>query len=169
MPIALFIGRFQPLHIGHEMLIDNALKQVDKLYIFISADKKEDDLFSVMTRFSFIYNLYDNLIDNKIFLYTINDIGLKDPKLWYIYVLGKLSNFVNINDNKIIFFLGNDISYFDDNIMDMQYVDIEKVIMERQNNISGTYIRKMIKEKRFKEIENLVNHTVYKYITNRFF
>ena len=49
MSRGLFIGRFQPIHIGHITAITNALKIVDELIIVIGTSNKNIDLNNPFT------------------------------------------------------------------------------------------------------------------------
>jgi len=43
MAIALFIGRFQPFHKGHEYVIKSILKKFDKIVIVVGSINRSDD------------------------------------------------------------------------------------------------------------------------------
>jgi nicotinamide-nucleotide adenylyltransferase len=57
--IGLYIGRFQPFHLGHRYVIQEALRQCDHLIIAIGSAQESrtaKNPFSVYERMEFIYN-----------------------------------------------------------------------------------------------------------------
>lgn len=58
MNIGFTIGKFAPLHKGHEYLIEKGLKENDEFYILINETDVSD--ISLETRASWIKNLYPN-------------------------------------------------------------------------------------------------------------
>ena len=60
MTKALVLGKFLPLHKGHEYLIDYAIKNSDKLYIIV--DNIYDEIIPLDTRMNWIKELYPNAI-----------------------------------------------------------------------------------------------------------
>ncbi len=83
MTIGLFIGRFQPLHIGHISVIENALKEVDSLIIGIGSAEKHhttENPFTSEERKAMI----ESSIIGKYVVYPIPDIS--DYGHWVAYV-----------------------------------------------------------------------------------
>ena len=65
--LAMFCGRFQHIHIGHEHVINTALRLADRLLILVGSAQEfctERNPFSVSTRIEMIKNIYpeDNVI-----------------------------------------------------------------------------------------------------------
>jgi nicotinamide-nucleotide adenylyltransferase len=91
MTTALFIGRFQPFHLGHLHVIKEALKEADNVIIGIAynnnADKKENP-FSVEEREEMInMTLHNNDISN----FEVVDIeDCDDDEKWIQNVESKL-------------------------------------------------------------------------------
>ncbi len=87
MKRGLFIGRFQPMHLGHLKDIKDALKEVDELIIGVGSSKKKntkENPFSVKERIEMIeYVLSDQDIEN----YTVFPIpDFQEDKKWVEHV-----------------------------------------------------------------------------------
>ena len=59
MKIGAFVGKFYPPHIGHLWVIDNALKDLDQVYVIISSNKMRNNQISKNQNFK---NLDANII-----------------------------------------------------------------------------------------------------------
>jgi nicotinamide-nucleotide adenylyltransferase len=94
MKKGLFVGRFQPFHLGHLQDIKNALEEVGELYIAIGSSNEEntkENPFSSEERTDMIrLALKGNRID-KYTIYTIPDFG-NDEK-WVGYIKTALPKF----------------------------------------------------------------------------
>jgi nicotinamide-nucleotide adenylyltransferase len=132
---ALFIGRFQPFHLGHL----DALKQISKDNDFIkigigSSDKynQKDNPYDFDFR-SKLINEIKNLINSKIEIFSIPDID--DDYKWVSYV-GSI-----VGDYDIVF-SGND------HVLDLfarENIEIKKI--KFNIDISASKIRDMILNK----------------------
>ena len=87
MKRGLFVGRFQPFHLGHLQDIKNALKEVDELVIGIGSINEEqtkENPFTVKERLKMIdLTLQANGINNYR-VYPIRDFG--DDKKWVKHI-----------------------------------------------------------------------------------
>ena len=87
MKLGLFIGRFQPFHLGHLQDIKNALKEVDELVIGIGSSNENHtkyNPFSVKERIEMIDLV---LPANNISKYTVFPIpDLHDDKKWVEHI-----------------------------------------------------------------------------------
>ena len=87
MTRGLFIGRFQPFHLGHLNDIKNALKEVDELVIGVgSSDEKhtKDNPFTVKERIEMMDLVLPN---NDIQNYTVFPIpDFHDDKRWVEHI-----------------------------------------------------------------------------------
>lgn len=83
MKRGLFIGRFQPFHLGHLQDIKNALKEVDELVIGVGSSNEEhtkENPFTVRERIEMIDLVLPN---NNISSYTVYPIqDFHDDKKW---------------------------------------------------------------------------------------
>lgn len=79
---AVFIGRFQPLHIGHQHIIDRALENADRLIILVgSADTARSirNPFTLQERTGFLSSSYSKELDSgRIIVRGISDRAYND-------------------------------------------------------------------------------------------
>lgn len=91
MTTALFLGRFQPFHLGHLHVIKEALKEADDIIIGIAynnnADKKENP-FSVEEREEMINRTLHNKDISDFKIVDIEDCG--DDEKWARNIESKL-------------------------------------------------------------------------------
>ncbi len=86
MTTALIIGRFQPFHLGHLLLLEEAAKEADHILIGIGSSqvsRKKDNPFTSEERRAMITESVKG-IRRKILVYDIPDIGNND--LWVAHV-----------------------------------------------------------------------------------
>jgi len=83
--VGLVIGRFQPFHLGHQYLIEQALKHAEKLVIGIGSSNVEDENnpYNVGLREEFVKEFLkqENLEDKVLKLVYIPDVP--DDEEWY--------------------------------------------------------------------------------------
>lgn len=106
MKIAIFGGSFDPVHIGHKVIVEEALKvlNIDKLIIvptYLNPLKK-DFLFSPKTRFELLKKVFKD--NSKV---EISDFEINQKKLSYTY---ETIRYIKIlyNPSKIYFIIGED-------------------------------------------------------------
>lgn len=139
MSIGLYIGRFQPFHLGHLSAVKQALKKVDFLHIGIGSaqyKKTEENPFSAEDRERCIR---DSLIENGISedqfkITAIPDIH--DNSNWPAHVQNLVPHFDML-------FVGDDglvKKLFEG------YTNIPVKIVKHEIDICATDIRKMMKE-----------------------
>ena len=84
MKRGLFVGRFQPYHLGHHHALLNALKQVDEMVIVIGSSKEsfqEENPFTAGERIEMAsVALKESKVFEKCFLVPVEDI--KEYALW---------------------------------------------------------------------------------------
>jgi nicotinamide-nucleotide adenylyltransferase len=91
---ALFIGRFQPFHLGHLLLLERLSKQYDEIIIGIGSSQYQntyDNPFSEAERKQMITNALDAVGIHKYRIYAIPDIH--DPPRWVDHVFSIVSDF----------------------------------------------------------------------------
>ncbi len=131
----LFIGRFQPFHLGHIEAIKFALSQVDNLWIGIGSSNKSNEKrnpFSADERKQMIVSSLDNSILNKIQIYYIPDIG--DHEKWTYHV-------DSIVPKYDIVFSNDDFTL---TLYQKRGINTMKAPLKEREKFSGTYIREMI-------------------------
>jgi len=100
MKRGLFIGRFQPFHIGHLHIIKTVLQEVDELVIGIGYSKEKNtemNPFSVEERIEMIESVLQK-IGNKYTLYPIPDHPNDSKWMEQIEVLVPKFNIVFMSD-----------------------------------------------------------------------
>lgn len=101
----LLIGKFAPLHKGHQSLIEVALKEVDKLIIFIYDCPETTDI-PIKTRKNWLMELYPQA--NIVEIYDGPKILGKTPEIMKLHSDCILQNLNRINEHNIThFFLMN--------------------------------------------------------------
>ena len=152
MPIALFIGRFQPLHKGHIKVIEDALKKYEKVLIGIGSSKKsreERNPFSYEERKNMLELVFSKEIkENKIEIFGIED--RESDEEWTNEIINKINFDVIITGSDWV------EKCFENR------KQIEKIEEIEAKILSGTNIRKMMKEG--EEWEKWVDERVAKYI-----
>lgn len=145
--IGFTIGKFAPLHKGHQLLIETALKEMDELYVVIY----DTDIISVdvKQRANWIKQLYPDV--HIIYAYNSpQKYGLDDKsvKIQMEY-LSKL-----IKDIPVTHFYSSEL--YGEKVADYLNIENRLVDLERKNiPISSTIIRKNYKENS-KYIENFI-------------
>ncbi|WP_227429443.1 bifunctional nicotinamide-nucleotide adenylyltransferase/Nudix hydroxylase [Psychrobacter sp. I-STPA6b] len=84
----VFIGRFQPFHMGHKAVIDEALKRADKVIILLGSANLPRSLrnpFSVSEREQMIQGAYDKDDAERIYCVGLDDALYNDTR-WLQYV-----------------------------------------------------------------------------------
>ncbi|VVB61595.1 Nicotinamide-nucleotide adenylyltransferase [uncultured archaeon] len=91
---ALFIGRFQPFHLGHLLLLQRLSKQYDEIIIGIGSSQYQntyDNPFSEVERKQMITQSLDAVGIHQYRIVTIPDIH--DPPRWVDHVCSLVSDF----------------------------------------------------------------------------
>ena len=146
--IGFTIGKFAPLHKGHQLLIETALKEMDELYVVIY----DTDIISVdvKQRANWIKQLYPDV--HIIYAYNSpQKYGLDDKsvKIQMEY-LSKL-----IKDIPVTHFYSSEL--YGEKVADYLNIENRLVDLERKNiPISSTIIRK-----NYKENSNYIENFIY--------
>jgi nicotinamide-nucleotide adenylyltransferase len=130
----LFIGRFQPLHMGHVSIIEKALEQVDELIIGIGSAEcsyTEKDPFTAGERMDMILDASDELgWGSRIISVPIRDVNRYS--IWVSHVVSMCPEFeIVFSNNPLTVRLFKDAGY---RVRSTKLVDRE--------HFSGTSIRK---------------------------
>ncbi len=154
MKIGFTIGKFAPLHKGHQYLIEKALKEMDKFYVIIYETKVTK--VPIQTRASWIKNIYP----------TINLIFAKNPPSQYgldeesvkiqIDYLKQL-----IKDIKVTHFYNSE-PYGKFVARDLKIKEVQVDRKREKYPISATTIRKNLKENEI-FVENIVYRDLSKH------
>jgi len=150
---ALFIGRFQPFHKGHLMLLQSISSKYDEIIIGMGSSQYSntpDNPFSEDERKKMIENSLDKIDMNNYKIVSIPDIH--NPPKWASHVLSIISDFdVVISNNSFTKQLFSEKGYL-----------VKKTSYFEREKYSGEEIRKrMINNEAW---EDLVPETVAKII-----
>lgn len=105
MPNGLFVGRFQPFHLGHLATIKFALRHVEELVIVIGSAQKSHELrnpFTAGERIQMIkgsLNADDEVDLKRIVLIPVADVGVHSLWTHYVDILVPSYEVVFTNDN----------------------------------------------------------------------
>lgn len=131
----LFIGRFQPFHIGHLAAVEFALSKVENLWIGIGSSNKSNEKrnpFSADERKEMILSSLDKTILGRIQVYYIPDVDDHDKWTHHIDSIVPKYDVVFSNDD------------FTLTLYQKRKIHTIKVPLKERENLSGTNIREMI-------------------------
>lgn len=132
----LFIGRFQPFHLGHLDAINQALSQVDNLWIGIGSSDKSHEMrnpFTADERKEMIISSLDNSFLKKIQIFFIPD--MKDHEKWTF----QIDSIVPKYD---VIFSNDD---FTKSLFSKRGIEIFSPSLKQRDDLSGTNIRTKMK------------------------
>ncbi len=135
--IALFIGRFQPLHHGHIYVLNNILKSYKKVKIGIGSSQLSNSIYDPFTseeRKKFLKAALDKRrISPKLYeIYKIPDIF--SAKKWVDHVISIVGKFNSIFSN----------SHWVRELFLNKEIKVEKKITIFKKKFNGNYIRNLI-------------------------
>ena len=152
MSKALFVGRFQPFHLGHHFAIEEILKKNDHVIIIIGSAREHDTTenpFSVEERIEMIK---DSLLASGVKNFEINSLeDFHDDRLWTSAILRAYKFDVAYSQN--MWTLG---------CFRKSGVKARKHRLYQKKKYSGVHIRELIAEG--KQWKHLVPEEVYGYI-----
>ncbi|HMS22959.1 MAG TPA: adenylyltransferase/cytidyltransferase family protein [Candidatus Levybacteria bacterium] len=137
---ALIVGRFQPFHLGHKYLVERALEFADTVIIGIGSSNIKDDKnpYSLEVRKKFIQEfLIQEKLSSKVFgIISIEDVPNDDE--WFGIIEKKIKGIdVVVGDNEWV-----------NGIFEKRNFPVVKIGYLKRNILTGTGIRKNIKEKK---------------------
>ena len=101
--LAVYFGRFQPFHLGHQYIIDKGLTVADKVLILIGSPFEPRSLrnpWLYQEREAMIRNCYTPEENKRIFCKPVRDIRYNDT-LWISEIQKAVYDFRNIDDKQI--------------------------------------------------------------------
>ena len=155
--IAVLIGRFSPLHIGHQMIIDYMIKKygVENCLILIGSSN------SISDRTPYTYEerlLMIHTINPKLKVLPLPDV---EPGLEYF---NDGTNDVWLDSvEKIVKEFGDEFVFYGGSVKDLEILSLRfntKVAIDRNTGgkgISATKIREGISNNNFNDVKNLVD------------
>jgi len=162
----LVIGRFQPLHKGHEMIINTALSFCDKVYIYIGSaqiSRCENNPYNYEERKHMIELAFPKAIkQGRIIIKPLYDMGYGNCTTWGQYVLDVFKNDNNILPD--LYLTGCEkerSSWFSNEIAP----NMDELRLTRHNiKISGTECREALKLDKNNILKENISYNVLRYI-----
>ena len=142
----LYIGRFQPIHIGHESIIRRMLLECDHVIIAIGSAQESGTLrnpFTVEQRTDLICNVfYREIIHARMSIIPINDRGdISNDASWGEYVFEQLAQHTALVPDVVYEGEESERSTWYDSL------DVEVVRVSRSDiPVSATLVREAIKD-----------------------
>ena len=162
--VSLVVGRFQPIHIGHEAIINKALELSNEVIIFIGSADKEHEInnpFTYEFRKSMIELIYQEEIEKGLIkIYPLNDIGEGNVIAWGDYMISealkyssKIDLFVSGHEAKI------DLWFNEEYKKNISFVKVSREDIK----ISATQLRDYIYNNEYDEFKKYVNNKLHNY------
>lgn len=169
MTIGVILARFQPLHNGHVKLIEKALHDNDKVYIFIgSVDKfNKRNPIPKQIRYNLLVQSFEENEDfkNKCSVYYLEDLSdeTNNNYEWGFYLYASIVSTINHPYFTIYYSDGYNIitSWFPKVIL-QEYVSLMLVARKTcEGGVSATQVRKAILEGKDEDLMSMVPTCVY--------
>lgn len=160
---ALVVGKFDPIHIGHEKLINKALEVSIKTLVLVTNSAKEK--ISISKRIKLISNIYEkDILQNKLCVEEF--INPSTFNLNYGDMLfDKYYNIFNSYPEVIIYGNDKDITFcFRKELISK----IDSIIIKRDGN-SSTKVRQLLKSNDNIKIKNMINEKIIEDIDKSIF
>lgn len=161
--VSVICGRFQTFHIGHESLVNTALKLCDRVLILIGSSQEcgtERNPLNIDTRIRMLRAIYGD--DSSIIIKGISDLTDESdirPE-WGRYLLDNIDRYIYKTPELMIY--GNDESrsrWFDPN----DIKDVTEIIVSRGKiQISATKVRALMAADNRREWQKWVNPKLHK-------
>ena len=151
MRVGLFVGRFQPFHLGHLEAVKYALKQVDYLYIVVGSAQRSherDNPFTAAERITMIKSALDGNKINPSKWMAIPIADADSHSLWVSTVESMVPKFEVVFTNDALTFI----------LFKGEGIDVKAVPYLDWSKYSATNVRDRILER--KDGESLVPQQV---------
>lgn len=156
----IYVGRFQPIHKGHQLIIDTMIKNhdIDNIILIIGSTNRYDEKnpYSFELRKEFIQELYPNIN-----IFPIEDVS--DDRIW----LKNLFQIINDNSKykEVVFYGGSleDVYFYDELGLNINIIDRTKVFP-----FSSTNIRKHMKLHGRKNLEYYIDKKIIDKVISNF-
>lgn len=142
----VYLGRFQPIHLGHKYIIDKALELCDRVTIVIGSAQEhntERNPFDCSLRKTLIASMYENEIKNgQIKIIGLNDrTSYSDDSSWGEYLMDHVYKHTNsIPDVIIGGYEKVRNNWFDKNSLYSQVIISRDIVMVQATDIRNALI-----------------------------
>ena len=137
--LGLVLGRFQIFHKGHESIIDTAIKNCEKVLIFIGSSDKSNTYqnpFDYEFRKEVIKRIYN---DENIIIAPLPDLGVGNVPLWGKYVMDNAIKIVGMPDC-IIYGIEDKCETWYKDYQNLAYIKVDR----NDIDISSTKLKEII-------------------------
>ena len=159
--LGLIVGRFQPLHKGHEYMIRTSLNLCEKTIVFIGSSQEfntSKNPFSWQYRYELIRKVFNKYIRRKkLYIYPLPDMGYGNSSKWGDYVLSTC--FTHTNKYPDLYISGKEAirSEWLNNV-DINVLSLSKDTIE----ISATECREILLQNNYEKFKNCIPKKLYK-------
>ena len=187
--IGAIVMNCNPFTLGHMYLINEALKRIDFLYIFVVEEDKSE--FSFKDRFSIVKENCKNLKNVKVlpsgkymissftFAEYFNKDDLQDKNIMPAKDVNLFGNAIAPCLNIKFRFVGeepldNITRQYNETMKQLlknfgvELVEIPRLKLSNGKFVNATEVRRLLKEKNFKECKKYLTKTTYKYVKKFF-
>lgn len=134
----LYIGRFQPYHLGHQAVIHKIAEEVDEIVIVIGSAQESHTLENPFTAGERMEMIYTALGDLRARCYVIPLQDVKRNAVWVAHLKSMVPTFdVVYSNNPLVVELFSEAG-----------IEVRRSPMFSRNMFSGTVIRRLMLESR---------------------
>ncbi len=173
--VAVFIGRFQPFHKGHQYVIDEGLKIANKVIVLVGSSYVSRTIknpFNYQERKEMIKSVYNT---DDVIVEPLVDIPYDDD-LWAANIEEIVKQYSN-NDIVLIGHSKDQSSYYlkmfpnwdsveIDNLNNINATDIRKELFE--HTFTDDYLNNMLDDKIVKTLKNIIDSDIWSNLTQEY-
>ena len=166
--LAVFIGRFQPFHIGHEHVIKKALEFADQVLVIVGSAHiapSPKNPFSFQQRYEMIERFGQAAdIDSAIGIVAVNDTSDAE---WIAAVQNRVREFATDEKDSEIVLVGHEkdaSSFYLKIFPQWHFIDIPPLQIQGSRCIDATRIREMMFRNEWAFIQGTVSPAVFEYL-----
>ena len=132
----LIIGRFQPYHLGHQVVVHKIVDELDEIVIVVGSAQESHTIDNPFTAGERLTMIYSALGDLRSRCYCIPVPDLKRNAIWASHVMSMTPDFdVVFSNNPLVLELFSEAG-----------IDVRRPPLYRRDVYSGTKIRKLMLE-----------------------
>ncbi len=157
----MVVGRFSPIHLGHEKLINLALKKCKRVVVVVTYNdlKDENNPFDIEFKLYLIRKIYEKeIIENKLILLPFHDTRIIDNE-YGNRLLKIVSEKLLSNVDYIVYGDDKDINKCFSSEVSAKF--FKQKINRKELQISATKIRKLLQSDNDEELKKYINSILY--------
>ena len=158
---SVVVGKFSPIHVGHEKLINKALSISNKTLIFVT--NSITDKIDIFKRINLIKKIYEEEIN----IGKLNIVEFKNPTIFNLnygdLIFNKYYEILNEYPQVIIYGDDKDISFcFREELIKK----LDTIVIKRDGT-SSTKVRKLLQDDNNIKIKEIINKKIIKDINKK--